>query len=421
MERNDFLLFYKSKNILIEIIQINNNLISNEFISYFGNYEIYLNNSISIKLKIKTTFSSYFLSSSNSSSSSSSSNSSPSSSSFPFTSITSLNSSSEIPNSSSLTLNSNSSSSSYATKISSSNFISSSNLILNFLLDIQTHILLKNVLEDSNILKSYIVTRFNERYVMNIIKPDNDINEDLQNDIDIFDFFLQQFCRYTVQKSVDLEVTGDDDNYNNIDSNNINQNQQDNSSKKSHAEEKRKVNAVAKGAESTGFFLRKELKEGGKSAGDVIRYINHAIPVHHEDHHHHHQQQQQQLEEEGENNNAHNNSLNSSDNQYESTSLLNSENNQSKIRLTEAQIAAEEKRAEYYKQQAEIIHSYTKTATSAIMLPIRMMGRKAVELAQPNPQEEDGWKKAVMDTVGGCGNRIMSIAKGFTEVNLYSY
>ena len=81
-----------------------------------------------------------------------------------------------------------------------------------------------------------------------------------------------------------------------------------------------------------------------------------------------------------------------------------------------AEIAAEEKRAEYFRQQAETIHTYTKTATSAIMLPIRMMGRKAVELAQPTQQEEDGWKKAVMDTVGGCGNGIMSIAKGFTEV-----
>lgn len=267
-------------------------------------------------------------------------------------------------------------------------------------------------LEIENILKKeYIYTRFSERYLIQIITVNNEENITVseKEEIEIFEFYLQQFCRYNVISNY-LDF-------------NENDNHQLNDSTNMKAEEKRKVNVVAKGAESTGFLLRKGLKEGGKSAGDIIRYIGNAIPV------------------TGDNTSSSNTSSLSSgyttlstteNSEHQSISLLSdTENNNnssdnsnicvSKIKLTEEEIAAEEKRAEYFRQQAETIHSYTKTATSAIMLPIRMMGRKAVELAQPSPQEEDGWKKAVMDTVGGCGNGIMSIAKGFTEVKKKYY
>jgi hypothetical protein len=129
------------------------------------------------------------------------------------------------------------------------------------------------------------------------------------------------------------------------------------------------------------YFTLLGLKEGGKSAGNVIRYLGNNIPI----------------------------ALGAPDQPtYQSVGPY--------YQMSEEEIAAEEKKAEYVRQQAELLHSYTKTATSAIMLPIRMIGRKAVELAHSGTEEEQGWKKAVMDTVGGCGNGIMSIAKGFTEV-----
>lgn len=247
--------------------------------------------------------------------------------------------------------------------------------VINLTLDVQAHItadsipsltedeqLEENNQSNHNIYRSYIYTRFAERYRLNILHYGQNFDEILENEYATFDFFLQQFCRYYDYKTTIPHFEGHS----------------------ASTEHKRQVNVVARGVESTGFLLRQGLKESGKTAGDVIRYF--AQTSH---------------------------STKEADSQHETSSLLVSE---SRKQLTEEEIAAEEKKAEYYKKQAETIHSYAKTATSAIMLPIRMIGRKAVELAQPNAEEEQGWKRALMDTVGGCGNGIMSVAKGFTEV-----
>jgi hypothetical protein len=234
-------------------------------------------------------------------------------------------------------------------------------------LDVQTQITSVHDLENQNIFRGYIFTRFGERYRVNVLHYAQTIDEILENEFATFGFFLQQFCRFYESQLLHL----DDDEAPPI-------------------ENKRQVNVVARGAESTGFVVRQGLKGGGKSAGDVIRYFGKPTRG-----------------------NA-DGGMPTSD--AEATALI--PNSQRYKTLTEEEIAAEEKRAEYIKQQAETIHSYAKTATSAIMLPIRMMGRKAVELAHPSGEEEQGWKRSVMDTVGGCGNGIMSIAKGFTEVTL---
>jgi hypothetical protein len=234
---------------------------------------------------------------------------------------------------------------------------------INLTLDVQTQVTSVTDLESPNIFRGYIFTRFGERYRVNVLHYAQIIDEILENEFATFGFFVQQFCRfYEAHHSYDEAP---------------------------QIENKRQVNMVARGAESTGFVLRQGLKGGGKSAGDVIRYFGQPSKG--------------------------NSTGNRPIADPEATSLLHSD--QPHKTLTEEEIAAEEKRAEYIKQQAEMIHSYAKTATSALMLPIRMIGRKAVEFAQPSREEEQGWKKSVMDTVGGCGNGIMSVAKGFTEVS----
>lgn len=233
---------------------------------------------------------------------------------------------------------------------------------INLTLDVHTHVTsaFQN-LENQNIFRGYIFTRFGERYRVNVLHYAQVIDDILENEFATFGFFVQQFCRFYESQLLHL-----------------------NSDEAPTIENKRQVNVIARGAESTGFVLRQGLKGGGKSAGDVIRYF-------------------------GKPTRADNCEISDT----EASLLLNDQ--RSKM-LTEEEIAAEEKRAEYIKQQAETIHSYAKTATSAIMLPIRMIGRKAVELAHPSSEEEQGWKRSIMDTVGGCGNGIMAVAKGFTEV-----
>jgi hypothetical protein len=39
-------------------------------------------------------------------------------------------------------------------------------------------------------------------------------------------------------------------------------------------------------------------------------------------------------------------------------------------------------------------------------------------MTQMHGEEETGWRKTVVDTIGGCGNGLMSAAKGVTEVYL---
>jgi hypothetical protein len=238
--------------------------------------------------------------------------------------------------------------------------------VINLTLDLQTQINSTEAITEPNILKSYVMTRFGERYEVNVLHYAQILDEVLENEFATFVFFFQQFCRFYETQGDQMAATV-------------------------AAANKRQVNIVAKGAESTGFLLRQGLKGGGKTAGDMIRYIGQSSASA---------------------------SADPSSTEHEASSLLQSEQPRPSTHLTEQQIAAEEKRAEYIKQQAEIVHSYAKTATSAIMLPIRMMGRKAVELAQPGAEEEVGWKRAMMDTVGGCGNGIMSVAKGFTEVSV---
>eukprot|EP01031_Cornospumella_fuschlensis_P044424 gene44424-54327_t len=76
-------------------------------------------------------------------------------------------------------------------------------------------------------------------------------------------------------------------------------------------------------------------------------------------------------------------------------------------------------------QWARGVHAGTRTITSTLLFPVRMLGSAATAMspAQGSAAESDaaasssssGWGKGVMETAAGLGNGLAHVCKGFTE------
>jgi hypothetical protein len=128
-------------------------------------------------------------------------------------------------------------------------------LFMTLFLDIQSHILCFTQNEQVVRERLYIFTRFNERYqirigLFNEEKEMIEIDQDeIENEFATFDFFLQQFCRYYSYLTPRDQTVIDE-----------------------KVPEKSKANIVARGAESTGFLLRKGVYKIYKILFHFIRF-----------------------------------------------------------------------------------------------------------------------------------------------------
>eukprot|EP00601_Ochromonadales_sp_CCMP2298_P016801 CAMPEP_0173222582 /NCGR_PEP_ID=MMETSP1142-20121109/3335_1 /TAXON_ID=483371 /ORGANISM="non described non described, Strain CCMP2298" /LENGTH=663 /DNA_ID=CAMNT_0014150697 /DNA_START=26 /DNA_END=2014 /DNA_ORIENTATION=+ len=75
-------------------------------------------------------------------------------------------------------------------------------------------------------------------------------------------------------------------------------------------------------------------------------------------------------------------------------------------------------RARSHQQWAEGVHSGAATLTGAVLYPVRWTGRMASRFGRggaDRPPQEGPIFRALLDTIGGVGNGMMSVCKGLTE------
>lgn len=148
----------------------------------------------------------------------------------------------------------------------------------------------------------------------------------------------------------------------------------------------RHSNIVAKGFESTGNTFRTVLKSGGRNTGHAIRFFGQA---------------------------------------YTGASVKSRTLMYGKI---EEKVVTDEliEKAKRDKGRAEVVHAGARTLTSAALFPVRWTGRKASEWAlrgdgsatmtdSSNPSNSNQMTRAMLDTLGGLGNAVVSVCKGITE------
>jgi uncharacterized membrane protein len=106
------------------------------------------------------------------------------------------------------------------------------------------------------------------------------------------------------------------------------------------------------------------------------------------------------------------------------SSTVTTVNSQNKVvyRTVSAEtLARRQQRAKSFAKGAEGVHAGVRTLTSTVLYPVRWTGRRASKLAFAGSEEEPGannrgtTKRVILDTIGGIGNAVSSVAKGFTE------
>ncbi len=228
----------------------------------------------------------------------------------------------------------------------------------------------------------YIYQRFDVYLHFDIIPVE--VNG-LQN-IQAFDFLLGQ---YTIRPEyMSFHYLNDEDDEENLKNLSLSQH--------------RSSNVVARGLENSGFALRKILHSSGKITGYAIRFLGkqytHVVST----------------------------SSSSSTSKKEGT-IASPPLNQNTV-----------EKAKRHKEWASGFHSGARTATGAILYPVRWTGMQASKLARPSNhgednrllngadqqrrdqqqqlRNEDGSVKSFLyDTVAGMGNGLASVCKGVTE------
>lgn len=169
--------------------------------------------------------------------------------------------------------------------------------------------------------------------------------------------------------------------------------------------EDRNPNIVAQSFENTGTAVRIALRSSGIYTGHAIRFLGQkytsfvtsAFP-------------NEQKEEET-----------VSTVEPSQTEALNTQSSSDSAEELEADLAENDlvERAQRRKKWAEGVHSAATSLTGAVLYPVRWTGRMASQIGgkggSDRPATGGPMSKAVLDTVGGIGNGLMSVCKGVTE------
>lgn len=206
-------------------------------------------------------------------------------------------------------------------------------------------------------------------------------------------------------------------------------------------------NLIAKGLEESGNIIRSILKNSGAYTGHTIRYLgyqytNLMAPKDKSDHSSSKlegskdgnavQQASKSLSPDSNSSNLSViQSTTSPSSPLPSTALTASSPSSSIATTTTSKTSKEIdpkliEKAHSYKQWAEHVHSGARTLTGAALYPVRWTGRKASEWAQGGSDRPESIPshsstasshvtKAMVDTVTGFGNGVVSICKGITE------
>jgi hypothetical protein len=134
----------------------------------------------------------------------------------------------------------------------------------------------------------------------------------------------------------------------------------------------RDPNIAAKSIEGVGFAIRQGLQSGGKIVGDTIRVLG---------------------------------------KKYTEYKASESDSHEPRELL-----ADEEEKALARQEAARKFKDAAKVVSSAVMFPIRWTGQKAALLAEDDSNlKPSATRQFAMDTVGGVGNAVAAVAKGFYD------
>jgi hypothetical protein len=262
-------------------------------------------------------------------------------------------------------------------------------------------------------------------------------SSDHRMDIVALDFLFGQYCIYVNNLGSRHSVIDDAD-----------QPASPTVDEQEESENKQKPNMVARGMEGSGVVARSALRSSGRVLGKTIRYLGRQYTnasVHMSgpsvtyvgD-------RTMDAVVEGENEENDINELDVEGHDYDSDDELGSPDSGMRLfsgsddtrrnstasvtsstignelvyrTVSEDTLRRRQQRALQMKVGAEGIHAGVRTLTSAVLYPVRWTGRKASKLAMSGNQDQPstGAKKVMLDTIGGLGNAVASVAKGITE------